>query len=134
MIDVIIVEDHKLVRKSLCLALSTASDIRVVAEADHAEAAIAVTAKVAAHIVLLDFSLPGISGSELIHKIRQQKPQLPILMLSMESSPDVVSQTLAAGAAGYVTKGAKLNVLIEGIRNVASGGFFIDPILEPHLS
>ena len=134
MIDVIIAEDHKLVRKSLCLALSSAGDIRIVAEASDGETAIEAVANVPAHIILLDYSLPGISGVRLIREIHQQIPELPILMLSMESSPEVVNQTIAAGATGYVTKGAKLDILIEGIRNVAGGGFYVDPMIEPHLA
>jgi DNA-binding NarL/FixJ family response regulator len=134
MIDAIIAEDHPLVRKSLCFALTTAGDIRVVAEVADGDAAIEVASRVPAHIILLDYSLPGLAGIDLIREIRQQTPELPILMLSMESSPDIVSQALAAGAAGYVSKGAKLDVLIEGIRNVAGGGFFIDPMIEPYLA
>ena len=134
MIDVILVEDHALVRKSLCLALSTASDICIIGEAVDGEMALEITTQLPAHVLLLDLSLPGISGAELIQKIHQQTPELAILMLSMESNPEIVNQMIAAGAAGYVTKGAKLDILIEGIRNVAGGGFFVDPILEPHLA
>lgn len=134
MINLIIVEDHALVRKGLQLALSMVDDMHIVAEAATGEEAIAVCANVPAQIILLDYSLPGISGTELIRKIRQQNPELPILMLSMESSPDIVNQMMQAGAAGYVTKGAKLDILIEGIRNIALGGFFVDPAIEPHLA
>ena len=134
MIDIIIVEDHPLVREGLGLALATEGDMRIVGEAGDGKTALEIAAQVPAHVLLLDHSLPGISGVELIRQILQQKPELANLMLSMESNPEIVNQMIAAGAAGYITKGAKLDILIEGIRNVASGGFFVDPILEPHLA
>jgi DNA-binding NarL/FixJ family response regulator len=134
LIDLILVDDHALVRVSLCLALSTARDIRIVATANDGETALEITAQVPAQVLLLDLSLPGISGVELIRKILQQTPELAILMLSMESNPEIANQMITAGAAGFISKGAKLDILIEGIRTVASGGFFVDPIIEPHLA
>lgn len=77
-------------------------------------------------LLLLDISMPGVSGVELILRIRSMRPTLPILILSMHDEPHVVRRVLQAGASGFVTKGSSEDILVTAIRKVAQGGRFVD--------
>jgi DNA-binding NarL/FixJ family response regulator len=80
-------------------------------------------------LLLLDMTMPGLSGVDLVRRVRGDKPDLPILVLSMHNEGQVVSRALRAGAAGYVTKDSDPAILLSAIRKVAMGGRFIDPAL-----
>jgi DNA-binding NarL/FixJ family response regulator len=77
-------------------------------------------------LLLLDISMPGLSGVELISRIRALRPRLPILILSMQDEPQIVRRVLQAGASGFVTKGSSEDILVAAIRKVAQGGRFVD--------
>jgi DNA-binding NarL/FixJ family response regulator len=74
-------------------------------------------------------TMPGISGVDLIRRVRAEQPPLPILVLSIHNEAQVVSRALRAGATGYVTKDSDPDVLLAAIRKLAAGGRFIDPKL-----
>jgi DNA-binding NarL/FixJ family response regulator len=80
-------------------------------------------------LLLLDMTMPGISGVDLIRRVRAEQPSLPVLVLSIHNEAQVVSRALRAGATGYVTKDSDPEVLLTAIRKLASGGRFIDPKL-----
>ena len=80
-------------------------------------------------LLLLDMTMPGVSGAELIRRLRANNPAMHILVLSMHNEAQVVSGALKAGASGYVTKDSDQEILILAIRKVASGNRFIDPAL-----
>jgi DNA-binding NarL/FixJ family response regulator len=80
-------------------------------------------------LLLLDMTMPGISGVDLIRRVRADQPALPVLVLSIHNEAQVASRALRAGATGYVTKDSDPEVLLTAIRKLADGGRFIDPKL-----
>lgn len=77
--------------------------------------------------------MPGISGNQLIARVRAQHDRLPILVLSMHNELQVAKRTFSAGAAGFVTKGSAPETLVAAVRKVAAGGRFIDPLLAEQM-
>lgn len=128
-IRVVLADDHSIVRSGLRQLLSGTPGLEVAGDAANGETLLALLASVAADIVLLDLSMPGLSGVDLINRIRHAHPQLPVLVLSMHVEAQIVSRVLRAGAAGYVTKDCDPQTLIGAVRKVASGGRYIDPTL-----
>ncbi|ADE11826.1 response regulator [Sideroxydans lithotrophicus] len=133
MIRVFIADDHAIVREGL-KQLFTLSGISMAGEATNGAQLLESLRKVQVDLLLLDMTMPGISGVELIERIRAQDPQLPILVLSMHNEPQIARRALIAGAAGYCTKDSDPEVLIEAIRKVASGGRFIAPSLAEKMA
>lgn len=129
MIRVLIADDHAIVRKGLRQWLELSDDIVVVAEAATAGQVMEWLARESFDLVLLDLSMPGTSGTELIEQIRARNAELPILVLSMHDDPQIAVATLKAGASGYLTKDGDPERLPVALRTVASGGRCIDPKL-----
>jgi DNA-binding NarL/FixJ family response regulator len=128
MTSIFIADDHAIVRKGL-KQLFVLSGIELAGEASSGAQLLEALRKVSADMLLLDMTMPGISGLELIERVRAQSPHMPILVLSMHNEPQIARRVLAAGAAGYCTKDSDPEVLIGAIRKIASGGRFIDPTL-----
>jgi DNA-binding NarL/FixJ family response regulator len=84
-------------------------------------------------LLLLDLTMPGLSGVNLIGRVRADHPKLPILVLSMHNELQVAKRVLQAGAAGYVTKGSMQETLIDAVRRVAAGGRFVDPLIAEQM-
>ncbi len=126
---VIVVDDHTLVRAGIRELLSTTDDICVVGEATNGAEAMGLIRQQEADLLLLDLSMPGVAGVDLIRRLIAEFPRLPILMLSMHNDGAIVSRILKAGAKGYVTKDCEPETLLGAIRKVARGGRFIDPAL-----
>jgi len=129
MIRVFIADDHAMVRGGLKQIIALGGDMEVVGEATDGNAVLAGLATTPSELLLLDMTMPGPSGVELIQRVRAAQPALPILVLSMHNEGQFVARALKAGAAGYVTKGSEPEVLISAIRKIAGGGRFIDPSL-----
>ena len=129
MIRILIADDHGLVRQGLKQLLSLMNDMSVVAEAANGDQVLSTIQKVALDLVLLDMTMPGLSGSGLIERIVDCKPELPVLVLSMHNEPSIAKQALKSGAMGYLTKDCDPVLLLAGIRKVAAGGRYIDPAL-----
>ncbi|MEX3901803.1 response regulator transcription factor, partial [Paraburkholderia sp. BR10954] len=83
----------------------------------------------AVDVLLLDMTMPGISGIDLVRRVRVEQPALPVLVLTIHDDAQVASRALRAGATGYLTKDSDPAVLLEAIRKIAGGGRFIDPRL-----
>lgn len=133
MIRLLLADDHAIVRSGLKQLFSLAPDLRVVGEAmDGAGLMEALRAQMP-DLVLLDINMPGVSGPDLIARIRSHWPALPLLVLSMHNEPQVAARVLKAGASGYVTKDSDMDVLLAAIRRVAGGGRFIVPELAERL-
>ena len=133
MITIFIADDHAIVRGGLKQIIATTSDIQVVGEAsDGAEASEKLRAG-GIDILLLDMTMPGISGIDLIRRLRADYANLPILVLSIHNEGQVVSRALRAGATGYITKDSDPDVLLAAIRKLAGGGRFIDPRLVDNI-
>lgn len=129
MIRLLVADDHAIVRSGLIQIFATTKDIAVVGEASQSSEVLEQCRLIAFDVLLLDMTMPGLSGVELIKRLHQENPELPILVLSMHNESPVIVRALKAGAAGYVTKNSKPDVLLAAIRKVAAGGRFIDPDL-----
>src|SRR5450830_470342 len=129
MIKVLIGDDHAIMRAGLRQILTATADMVVAGEATHGQSVLEQLNLLECHVILLDMSMPGLSGLDLIRRLRIDRPKLPILVLSMHNEGQIVTRALRAGASGYVTKDSDPNVLLTAIRKVAQGGKFIDPAL-----
>jgi len=129
MIRLLIADDHAIVRSGLRQIIATTSDLQVVAEAGDGAAVLAAVRAGGCDLLVMDMTMPGLSGVDLIRRVRTERPTLPILVLSMHNEGQVVSRALKAGAAGYVAKDCEPDVLLSAMRKVAGGGRFLDPAL-----
>jgi len=127
--QLLIADDHTLMREGLKRLFELYEDVQVVAEAADGTQALEKLRSVSVDLLLLDISMPGLSGEALIARIADQHPALPILMLSMHNDPHVAMRLMRGGAKGYVTKCQSPEVLVEAVRTVASGKRYIDPAL-----
>ena len=125
MIRVVIADDHTILREGLRQLLSTAPEIEVVDEASDGHEVMARVREREFDVLLLDMSMPGRSGIELIRQVRAEKPKLRILVLSMHEEEQYAVRAIKAGASGYLTKDSAATQLVTAIRKVASGGAFI---------
>jgi DNA-binding NarL/FixJ family response regulator len=125
MIRLMIADDHAIVRGGLRQLLSLAPDIEVQAEAVDGGQVLDGLRSALPDLLLLDINMPGLSGPDLITRIKSHWPALPILVLSMHNEAQVAARVLKAGASGYVTKDSEMEVLLAAIRKVAGGGKFI---------
>jgi DNA-binding NarL/FixJ family response regulator len=129
MIRIILADDHAIVRGGLKQIIATTRDIVVVSEATQGSEVLEQWGKIPFDLLLLDMTMPGPCGIELIKRLHEEKPALPILVLSMHNEGPIIARALKAGAAGYVTKDSEPEILLSAIRKVAAGGKFIDPAL-----
>ncbi len=134
MIRVLVVDDHPIVREGLKQILSDTEDILVVDEADSGQAVLDCTVKSNFDVVLLDISMPGRDGLEVLRELKQLKPKLPVLILSMYPEEHYAVRVLRGGASGYLTKSSAPDELISAIRKVASGRKYISATLAERLT
>lgn len=127
MIRVLLADDHKIVRAGLKELLSETGDIAVAGEANDGTEALARIREGEYDVAVLDMSMPGRSGIDLIRQVKQEKPRLPILVLSMHSEEQYAVRALKAGASGYLTKESAADQLVTAIRRIAAGGAFVTP-------
>jgi two-component system response regulator NreC len=116
-----LVEDHHLVREGLRLALDAADGFEIVGEADSRAGAMELVATTKPDVLLLDLTLPEGDALPLLESLPAIQPGLRVIILTMHSDPETVRQALAAGASGYLIKGAHLEELFAAIRAVARG-------------
>ena len=124
-IKLLIADDHEVVRSGL-KSLMAGSDIKVVAEAATGEAAVKMAIKLEPDVVLLDIRMPDMDGLNALGRIKLERPNLPVLILSTYDNPTYVARVLQAGAKGYVSKSAPPDQLLEAIRRVAAGHNYIE--------
>ena len=121
---VMLVDDHAVVRAGYRRLLDDEAGLRVVAECGDAESAYAAlgpAAAASADVLVLDLSMPGRSGLDMLRRARLRWPRLRVLVFSMHDSPAMVAQALAAGAAGFITKSSEPALLVAALRRVAAG-------------
>lgn len=134
MIRVVIADDHTIVREGLKQLLSAAVDLSVIGEAQNGHEVLQRIRENDFDVLLLDMSMPGKSGIELIKQVHNEKPKLRILVLSMHEEEEYAVRALKAGAAGYITKESASAQLVAAIRKVAGGGAFISPAVAEQLA
>jgi DNA-binding NarL/FixJ family response regulator len=133
MIKILIVDDHPFVRRGVKQTIQEDSGLEVAAEAENGEAALKLIEETSFDAVVLDLSLPGISGLEVLERIREKHPALPVLILTMHSEEEYAMRVLKTGASGFLNKEAVPATLVEAIRKIVSGGRFITPSLAEKL-
>ena len=125
MIRLLLADDHALVREGLKRILAAASDILVVGEAANGDETLALVKQHDFDLALVDLSMPGLSGLDLVKRLRLERPKLRILVLSMHGESQYAARALKAGASGYLTKDAAADQLLGAIRKIAGGGVHI---------
>lgn len=133
MIRVLIADDHAIVREGLKYLFSLSPNIKVVGEVATGAATLEAVSKGGLDLLLLDLSMPGVDGTELIANIRTDNAILPILVLSMHNDSQTVRRALKAGAFGYVVKDSDPETLLAAVHQVAKGGRFIEPALAERM-
>ncbi|GAB7524588.1 response regulator [Paraburkholderia sp. 2C] len=125
MIRVLIADDHAVVRDGLRHILQSASGFEVAGEAGDSIATIALARKTPAQILVLDLSMPGRNGIELISQIKEEKPELRILVLTMHAEQQYAVRAFKAGASGYLTKESASEELVGAVTKIAAGGVYV---------
>ena len=125
MIRLLVADDHQLIREGLKQILAAAAGIEVAAEASNGDEALALVKAQDFDLVLLDMSMPGLSGIQLIKRLKLERPKLLILVLSMHGETQYAARALKAGASGYLTKDSASEQLVGAIRKVAAGGVYL---------
>lgn len=128
-IRLMLVDDHQLVRTGLKTFLETQSDFQVVAEADDGRAAIPLALETRPDIVIMDITMPEMDGLEATRALKQAWPEVLVLVLTVHDDKMYFMEMLAAGAAGYLTKQAASDELVQAIRTVAAGNIYLQPAL-----
>lgn len=121
MIDVLLVDDHPVVRSGYARLLEAGGDIRVAAEAPDAEAGYTAYVQCTPKVTVTDLSLPGSSGIELIRRIRARDTSARVLVFSVHDEAVVVDKAIQSGASGFISKRSAPEVLLEAVRAVAKG-------------
>lgn len=132
--SVLIADDHPVIRRGVRQILSEASDIREVGEAATAQDVMTMVRGRPWSVVVLDISMPGRGGLDVLKELRAECPRLPVLILSMHSEEQYAVRALRAGAAGYLTKETAPERLLEALRRVVNGGRYISPSLADRLA
>ena len=134
MIQVLLVDDHAVVRTGFRLLLQSQPDINVAAEAPSGEAACQIYAELTPDVVVMDLGMPGMGGLEALRRIRARNPAARVLALSAHDDPMHARRALREGALGFLSKRSAPEALIEAIATVAAGRRYIDPSLAQKLA
>lgn len=123
---ILIVDDHAVIREGLKYTLKGCTDFDLIGEAESGVEAINKMRKIKWDVVLLDISMPGKSGLDVMKQMKKEQPELQILILSVYPEDQYAIRMLRAGAAGYMSKGCDPDELVQAIRKVANGGKYIN--------
>jgi DNA-binding NarL/FixJ family response regulator len=134
MIRVVIADDHTLVREGLKQLLRAAGGIDVIGEARDGHDVLKIVRESDFDVLLLDMSMPGKSGMELIKQVKSEKPRMRILVLSMHQEHQYAVRAIKSGASGYLTKDSASTQLVSAIEKVAGGGAFISAEVAEQLA
>jgi len=132
-IRVLIADDHTLVREGLRLLLEGQGDFEVVAEAADGREAVEQTCHLQPDVVLMDITMPGLSGLDATRQIVRENPQARVLVLTVHDTEDYFFRVLEAGACGFLVKDAASTELVSAVRAVHEGGMFLYPSLARRL-
>jgi DNA-binding NarL/FixJ family response regulator len=134
MIDVFIADDHAIVRQGLKQILSDTPDMRLAGEATDGDEALRLARSGAWDVLVLDVSMPGRNGLDILNIVKQERPHLPVLVLSMHNESQFAVRFLKAGASGYLTKESAPDELVKAIRQVVAGDRYISRDLAETLA
>lgn len=125
MIKVLLADDHRIVRAGLRRIVEDSEDMVVVAEAADGREAIRQVRKESPDVVVVDISMPGLDGLEVVSRLHSDYPNLPIIILTMHEEEQYVVRAIEAGAMGYITKRSAPEHLVNAIRKVLEGGRYL---------
>ena len=134
MIRVFIADDHAVVRQGLKQIVSDTPDIRLAGEAATGQEILHLVRGGSCDVLVLDLNMPGISGLEILRVLKQERPNLPVLVLSIHAEDQYAVRCLKAGAAGYLTKESAAEELVKAIRQVVAGGKYVSRGLAESLA
>jgi DNA-binding NarL/FixJ family response regulator len=134
MIRILIADDHAIVRHGLKQIIEKSGEMRVVAEADCGVDALRKIREIECDVVLLDISMPDMSGIDVFKQIHAERPQLPVLILSIYSEDQYAMRLIKAGAAGYMTKETAPPEVVRALLRVAGGKKYISPTVAEMLA
>lgn len=134
MIRILIADDHAIVRKGFAQIIAESSGMKVADEAGSGREALEKALKKDYDVVVLDISMPGRGGLEVLKELKKSRPGLPVLILSIHPEEQYAIRTLKAGAAGYLTKESAPDELIKAIRKVVKGGKYVSASLAEKLA
>ena len=134
MINILIADDHAIVREGLKQIVAEESDMKVTGESSNADEVMLILKKDNFDIAVLDINMPGKSGLDILKDLRIQYPDLPILILSMYGEEQYGIRALKAGAAGYLKKVSAPDELVNAIRKIVSGGRYVSSSLGESLA
>ena len=127
MIKVLLADDHSIVREGLRRIIEESEDMEVIAEADDGRVAIQLAQEKLPDIAVVDISMPGLDGLEVVSQLKVYRPELPIIILTMHEEEQYVVRAIEAGAMGYVTKRSAPEQLVKAIRQVMGGTRYLTP-------
>jgi two-component system invasion response regulator UvrY len=134
MIKILIADDHAIVRRGLRQILADTPDVALVGEAQNAQQVLDLARVQDWDVVVLDISMPGRGGLEVLKELKREYPKLPVLILSMHPEDQYAVRALKAGAAGYLTKESAPEDLLTAIRKALQGGKFVSAALAEKLA
>jgi len=134
MLKILVVDDHAMLRQGLKHTLAEAYPGAVFGEAQNAQEVFQLLRRQVWDIVILDIGLPGRNGLEVLKDLKQDRPKMPVLVLSMYPEDQFAVRVLKAGAAGYMTKESASEELVKAVAKVLAGGKYISPALAEKLA
>lgn len=134
MIRILIADDHAIVRHGLKQIIEKSGEMRVVAEADCGIATLRKLREIECDVVLLDVSMPDMSGVDVLKQIHAERPHLPVLILSIYPEDQYAMRLIKAGAVGYMTKDSAPPEVVKALLHVAGGKKYISPVVAELLA
>ena len=132
-IRVVIADDHPVLRRGLQQVIDSDSKLKVIAESDDGEAALAQIEELKPHIALLDVDMPKMSGLGVAHQITKRKLPVEIVFLTIHGEEDLFHAAMDTGARGYLLKDSALTEIVKALRTVADGHYYVTPSLTAYL-
>jgi two-component system invasion response regulator UvrY len=134
MIDVLLTDDHALVRTGIRRLLEDSGEVRITGEANSGEEGVALAQELNPDVILMDVSMPGIGGVEACRRILQRDPAQKIIVLTIHNEQTFPKRMLEIGAKGYLTKECGVDEMLMAIKQVYNGGAYIAPIIAQQLA
>ena len=134
MLRILIADDHPIVRRGLRQTIDETPDMLVVDEASNGREVLSKVRAASYDVVLLDISMPGRSGVDILKELKSERPGLPVLILTIHSEEQYAVRVLRAGASGYLTKESAPDELVAAIRKVSMGGRYVTSSLAERLA
>lgn len=134
MVRILIADDHPILREGLKRILAGEADLKVAGEARNTQEVLELARKQDWDAIVLDISMPGRGGLEVLKELKHERPKLPVLILSMHPEDQFAIRAFRAGAAGYMTKESAPEELIKALRKILNGGRYVSPSLAEKMA